>query len=961
MSVVDFSAMERRWQERWERSRIFEADPDERRKVFVTFPFPYMNGPLHVGHCFTASRVDAYARFKRMQGFNVLFPWAWHCSGATIAGASERIKKGDRGLIRSLIEIDKVPEKEVERFVDPYYMADYYIRDGKEVVKRIGFSVDWRREFDTVRPDFKRFISWQYETLRRHGYVVKGTHAVVWCPRCESATGSHDRLKGEGVTTEEYVLMKFQIGAEYLPAGTFRPETIFGVTNLWINPDVDYVKAEVDGELWIVSLQASRKLRQLGRDVTIVRSFKGSELIGRVCRSPVTNVELPILPATFVDPNCATGVVYSVPAHAPFDWLALRDLWNRPDYLRSFGIDPKSVADIRPISMIRVEGFGDFPALEIVDEMKIKDQHDVKAEDATRVVYRREFSRGVLKPICGRYAGKMVRDVKEEIIKDFVSRNVASSMYDLTGKVVCRCGTECGVKVLQDQWFLNFSDEKWKERAFDALDKMKIYPEEAREWFRTTFLWLKDKACVRSVGLGTPLPWQPNLVIETLADSTIYMSYYLIAKFVNSGLVKFDQLTPELFDYAFLGLGSLKKVSEATGVDRGLLQEMRREFAYWYPVDLRASAKELLPNHLTFSIFHHTAIFPESDWPRAFSVNGMVNIEGQKMSKSKGNFVPIKDAIERFGSDATRCALLLSAEDMNDPNWRTKDVQSMMVNLGRFYELARRIISMRREREEEGWVDKWLDSAVQRHIDKVTQSLGSFKTRTALENAFYEVFSDVRRYMEVKRDGHPRRLKKALDVWTRLMAPFAPHISEEIWHQMGNDGFVALAEWPVPDETRVDLRSELLMDMVNDLIEDTRNIVKALKTTPKLAVYYTASKMKWTIYLKALELAERGSLSLNNLMAWLKTIDDLKPHLGEASKYAQRIVRKLRGIPHDQLVRIAKGGQIDEFEALKEVSSYLERRLDVKVAIYHENDTSRYDPMGRASFAEPHRPAIYLE
>ncbi|MDH5441556.1 MAG: class I tRNA ligase family protein, partial [Candidatus Bathyarchaeota archaeon] len=97
---LDWKEIEKKWRKKWEESSIFEADPDPSRgKCFVTFPFPYMNGPLHIGHGFTATRVDAYARFKKMQGYNTLFPWAWHWTGEPILGAALLVKKGDGSVI----------------------------------------------------------------------------------------------------------------------------------------------------------------------------------------------------------------------------------------------------------------------------------------------------------------------------------------------------------------------------------------------------------------------------------------------------------------------------------------------------------------------------------------------------------------------------------------------------------------------------------------------------------------------------------------------------------------------------------------------------------------------------------------------------------------------------------------------------------------------------------------------
>ena len=238
-------AIEDKWISKWQEKRVFEPERDlSREKKMVTFPFPYMNGPLHLGHGFTATRVDVFARFKRMQGYNVLFPWAWHWTGQPIVAAAERLSKGDRAMINEFVEIDKVPKEDLPKFYDPKFMAQYYTDSGRIALQRLALSIDWRREFHTteLEPTFNKFVLWQYNKLREMGYVIQGTHPVVWCPRDQSPTGDHDRLEGQGVQWEEYTLVLFKlVGTDiYLPAATFRPETIFGVINLWINPESEY-------------------------------------------------------------------------------------------------------------------------------------------------------------------------------------------------------------------------------------------------------------------------------------------------------------------------------------------------------------------------------------------------------------------------------------------------------------------------------------------------------------------------------------------------------------------------------------------------------------------------------------------------------------------------------------------------------------------------------------------------
>ena len=954
--------IEEKWLNNWETAKIFEANPDKAKpKFFLTFPYAYMNGPLHVGHAFTASRVDAYARFKRMQGYNVLFPWAWHWTGQPLVGASERVAKGDKDFIRGLKEIDGVPESELKKFVDPLYMATYYTNEGRMAAKKIGFSVDWRREFNTTMPTYQKFIEWQYANLRNLGYVTKGTHPVVWCTKCESPTGDHDRQVGEGVTPEEYTLIKFKLDKETrLPAATFRPETIYGVTNIWLNPDATYVEATVDGEKWIISQQAAEKLKKQGRVVKINCQIKGRQLIGKTFENPETKGRLPILPGWFVDPNQATGVVYSVPAHAPYDWLALKDLQENPDKLKEFGIDAESVKTIKPISLIKIEGYGEYPAIEIVQKLGVKDQNDPKADEATNQLYKKEFHGGVLKENCRNYAGKPVKNIKETLIADFKTRGIADAMYDLPQSVVCRCMTPCVVKVLQDQWFLNYSDLEWKEKAKQALSKMEIYPETAMLWFQTVIDWLKEWACARTTGFGTPLPWGKGWIIETLSDSTIYMAFYTINKHIRQHNIKPEALTKEVFDYIFTGKGKPKDLAAKAGIDAETLEEMHSEFEYWYPVDLRVSAKELVSNHLTFFIFHHTALFRREHWPKAIGVNGMLMIEGKQMHKSKGNFVTMKNAIEKYGADATRCALMMGAEGMDDPDWRAENAKDLQGKLESLYNFAEEIIQNAKT-SENGHHEKWLMSTLQARISAVTENLEIMKTRTALEIALFEVWNDFRWYARRKGNMHAKVLREALKTWLKLLAPFAPHICEELWSQIQEKCFISQTQWPQADLKQKNPVAEGRENLIKEVIDDTLNVLKATKIVPKKICYYTAAQWKWKVYLKTLEKSVRGEVKMSDLMKELAADKELKRYMKEIAKFAAKIIKDANALPKERKQTILETGVLNESEAITDAANFLNDRFKAQVAVYGEEDKNRYDPKQRSTAAMPSRPAIYIE
>jgi leucyl-tRNA synthetase len=954
--------MEQKWREKWESAHLFEADPDpKRKKIMVTFPFPYMNGPLHVGHTFTASRVDAYVRFKRMQGYNALWPWAWHWTGQPLLGASQRVARGDQAYIKVLREVDGVPESELAKFVDPLYMAQYYTNEGRLAAKNVGFSIDWRREFTTIYPTFQKFIEWQYKNLKEKGYVTRGTHPVVWCPKDQSPTGDHDRQSGEGVTPEEYTLIKYRLDEKtVLPAATFRPETIYGITNMWINPDATYVEATVNGETWIISQEAAEKLKEQERKVDVKRTFKGKELIGKTFENPVTKLKFPILPGWFVDSKTATGVVYSVPAHAPYDYLALRDLQQKPEVLVQFGIGPSMVQAIKPISIIKVEGFGEFPAVEIVEQMGIKDQNDPKADQATKELYKKEFHGGTLKANCGPYAGKSIREAKDILIVDFKKQNVADSMYDLSEPVVCRCMTQCIVKILSDQWFLNYSDPEWKALAKRVIDQMNIYPESAKPWFNTVIDWLREWACARTTGFGTPLPWGKGWIIETLSDSTVYMAFYTINKHIKQNGVAPEALTPEVFDYIFLGKGASIEISKCAGLKAELLDVMRAEFLYWYPFDLRNSAKELVPNHLSFCIFHHAALFPPEHWPKAIGVNGMLMVEGQGMHKSKGNFITMKGAVEKYGADATRCGLLLGAEGMDDPDWRAENVRDLQSKLESIMTFANSIF-VSAKKDENTALERWLMSKLQHRIKDVTASLDELKTRSALQVALFETWNDLRWYIQRKGNSDANVLAEAVKVWLKMLAPYAPFTCEELWSQSGEEGFISVAAWPKFDENKIDISAEEQENLVTDVMSDTTNILKAMKITPKRICLYSAATWKWQVYLKILEKTVSGEAKMNELMKEFASDSQLKPHMKDISLMVPRIIKSLTKISGDRRANMQKLGIVDEKAVLDGTIRFLKDRFNAEVNVYAENDDARFDPKRRAAMAMPYQPAIYIE
>ena len=318
---------------RW--GEAFAADPEPgAEKFYLTVAYPYPSGAMHVGHGRTYLVPDVVARFWRMRGRRVLYPMAFHVTGAPVIGISKRIANRDPAAIRLYRDLYRVPADVLERFVDPLEIVRYFSDEYERVMRMAGLSIDWRRRFTTVDPHYSKFIEWQFGRLHEKGYVVRGAHPVRYCPLCDNPVGDHDLLEGDKAEVIRFVLVMFRWGETLVPTATLRPETVYGVTNLWVNPDVMYVRAEVDGAVWLVSREAAEKLALQDHEVRILEEVPGTALVDQTVTHPLAG-EVPILPAAFVDPEMATGVVMSVPAHAPFDYVALRDLQEEGRYTRS--------------------------------------------------------------------------------------------------------------------------------------------------------------------------------------------------------------------------------------------------------------------------------------------------------------------------------------------------------------------------------------------------------------------------------------------------------------------------------------------------------------------------------------------------------------------------------------------------------------------------------------------------
>ncbi|MBU0757381.1 MAG: leucine--tRNA ligase [Nanoarchaeota archaeon] len=925
--MINPEKLQEKWNKRWDDAKIFEATPKKgQKKFFGTFPYPYINLYPHIGHFYSLMKLEALHRYKRMQGHNVLYAQGWHATGSPMVNAAQRVKEGEEKQINILKDMG-FPDEDIPKFEDPLHWIKVFSKGWENDLKEAGCSIDWRRNFHTtsLNPHYNKFIKWQFRLLKEKGFVKKGKKPVVWCEKCNSAIGDHSRVAGEGETPQEFTLLKFKFEDSYLIAATLRPETVYGQTNMWVDPKEEYVKAKVksptmDEESWILSKEAVEKLKLQNKDVEVTGTINGSEMIGKYCIAPAIDRKIIILPSYFCDSNIGSGLVTSVPSHAPFDWMGIYDLQQDKSECEKWGLDWEEILKIKPIALIELEGWGEHPAIEICEKYKIKNQKEFeKLEKAKKVIYKAEHFSGKMNEVTGKYKGMTVEEAKEKVKENLIKNGDADIMYEPTGKVVCRCLTEAKIKIVSDQWFLTYGDKKWKKTAHEALDSMKLYPEKVRAQFEYVLDWLNDWACTHESEseLGTHLPWDTSWVIESLSDSTIYMAYYTIAHRIKD--IDPDKIDDKFFDYVFLGKGAKKEID----IDGKLLDELHEEFDYWYPMDYRTSGKDLIQNHMSFSIFNHCAIFPKKHWPRAFGLNGWVTVDGNKMSKALGNVIPVRKMVTEFGSDASRLTVLSGGEGLDDANWDSEMARSLKEKLNGMLEFAE--AHHDKGIDEMRAIDEWMEAQIDVIVKETTESYEEMLFRSAIQRAYFDIQRHVKWYMR-RTNGKVNKkvMNRLIEAQLLLLAPITPFICEEAWEKIGKQGFISTAEWP-EFKKNIDVETIALEKVIEETISDINSVLKITGIEkPKTIKLIVSVKWKYALYKKLSALLEK-TRNFSDIMKEIMKDDNFKKESKAVSGIIQKAI-KTGSVP-------VAAGQDKEFKAVSEARDFFEKEFGCSVIV----------------------------
>lgn len=775
-----FPRVETKWQQRWQEQNLYQVGEDvDKPKYYLLEMFPYPSGDLHMGHVRNYSIGDVVARFKRMQGFNVLHPMGWDAFGLPAENAA------------------------IHRGVHPADWTWQNINNMRRQLKGMGISYDWDREVATCHPDYYRWTQWLFLQLYRHGLAYKKKAAVNWCPSCATVLANEQVVDGACERCETRVESRdleqwfFQItayadrllkdldkldgwpervkvmqenwigrseGAEVdfrlvgregkIVVFTTRPDTLGGVTYLVLAPEHPLVEEIPD-----------RAAREFASRVKAMRSGERTSALlekegmpaGLKALNPLNNEEVPVWVANYVVMEYGTGAVMGVPAHDE------RDL----EFARKYHLPVRVV--IQP------------PGLELTPAL------------------------------AQAYTG--------------AGRLVNSGLFD-------GCANEEAKKNIT----------AWLEQAGYGRSRVNY---RLRDWLISRQRYwgapipiLYCPACgavpVPEEDLPVRLPHE--VAFRPTGESPLtYCPEFLATTCPRcGGPARRETDTMDTFvcsSWYFLRFTSPREDS------RPFAPEMVN---YWMPVDQYIGGVEHAILHLMYARFFTKVLYDlglvsvEEPFTNLLT-QGMVLKDGGKMSKSRGNIVSPEEIMRQYGADTARLFILFAAPPEKDLEWSDQGVEGCYRFLNRVWRLVKNWLPEVQGAEARDMARSNLDRALRRAVHatvkKVTADVGErFNFNTAI-SAIMELVNALYQYEEDSTNGmrDPGLMKASLEYLALLLAPFTPHLAEELWEALGHPESVHLQRWPDFDPQALVTAEVTIVVQVNGKVRDRVNLPAGLK------------------------------------------------------------------------------------------------------------------------------------
>lgn len=353
--------------------------------------------------------------------------------------------------------------------------------------------------------------------------------------------------------------------------------------------------------------------------------------------------------------------------------------------------------------------------------------------------------------------------------------------YEPESMVISRSGDQC-IVANTDQWYILYDEPVWQQSVYDYVaNKVEFTDLTVKNLMLETIKQSHPWPFSRTFGLGTSIPFDEKYLIDSLSDSTIYMAYYTVAHLITK--IPKEELSDDVWNSIFYN------VDTQISVEYGdLFEKMKREFNYWYPMDLRVSGKDLITNHLTMMFFNHWAIFGSELMPKKIYANGHILINGEKMSKSKGNFITLKQAIDNYGVDATRFVAGTAGDDTNDASFNENEVDNAVLALYAEVENWAKVNVVNMRTGPYQFIDHLHLIILKKILDQVIASYDILKFRDVIKYGFYEIQAVRNKYQNPHQDIYKLYLQAEL----AITAPFAPH-----WAEYLSTKYNIPFDWPI--------------------------------------------------------------------------------------------------------------------------------------------------------------------
>ncbi len=871
--MMDFEKMEKKWQERWSKAGIFRAKEGKKGKFYVLEMYPYPSAAgLHMGHIRNYAMGDAYARFRRMQGYNVLYPMGYDAFGLPAENAA------------------------IKSRTHPKKYTDDAIAGIKKNQKALGLSYDWSREISTHHPGYYRWNQWFFLQMFKKKLAYRKESPVNWCKKCKTVLAneqvrdgrcwrcghevgeklieqwflritkySDELLKGLdgldgwpekiramqrnwiGKSAGVNIRMKIKGSRETIETFTTRPDTMYGMTFVVVAPEhpkvLEWVKGTRHEKPVLDFIRKVKRLSLIERTTTEKKPKRGV-FLGKHAIHPFTKKEIPVYVADFVLMDFGTGIVQAVPAHDQRDF----------DFAREYGL---------PI-IVTVQPEGnklDSKTMEAAYEGNgtlVNSGHfnGMKSEEAMGAIAKR---------LERMKSGKRAMAYK---LRDW---GISRQRYWGTPIPIIYC-KKCGMVPVPEK------------------DLPVLLPTD-----------------VKFTGHGNPLASHKPFV-ETRCPKC-------------KGKARRETDTMDTFvDSSWYFLRYCSPSEKENAFDRKAVKN-------WMPVDQYIGGAEHAVMHLLYARFFTKVLrdmklldFGEP-FTRLFN-QGIVYKDGHKMSKSFGNVVTQEHVSKRYGIDTARIFLLFVASPDSQLEWSDEGITGTYRFIMRFWKLIGDSKGMGTRAGKMETDDLRMRSRLNSAIKRVTESMDGFRFNVTV-GTLMEFLNALQKYSDIPRKPHRDVFSECLGNLVVMLSPFAPHVCEGAWESLGREPFVSVHPWPKADEKAIDPRFEMMEGLVDTTTEDIREIIKLVGKKPEEIRIYTAPGWKHTVY-KAIMKEFRGRKPDDIIKNLMKV-----PEIRKQGMQAVRFADKLSKIPGLAEMLTDK----EEFQALSDARESMEKEFGCRVEV----------------------------